>query len=52
MRRQLKADASDVVAHGGVVVLVPTDKPISEWAPIAKRSVTNVEWTWKENLFA
>jgi len=52
MRGQLKAEAGGNVAHGGVVVLVPTDKPIHEWDPIATRELSHVEWIWKEDVFA
>ncbi|GAB7339036.1 hypothetical protein MBLNU457_5698t2 [Dothideomycetes sp. NU457] len=52
MRGQLNAQAEDKVAHGGVVVLVPTDKPIHEWDPIARRELSHVDWVWKEDLFA
>lgn len=51
-RGQLKAEARDIVARGGVVVLVPTDKPIHEWDPVARRELSHVNWVWKEDLFA
>ena len=51
MRSQLEADKSNVVARGGVIVLVQTDKPIAEWEQLASRELANVEWVWKEDLF-
>jgi len=51
-RSLVEVDRGNVVARGGVVVLVQTDKPIAEWEQLASRELTNVEWVWKEDLFS
>jgi len=51
-RSELQAHEGDGVVEGGQLVLVPTDKPISEWEPVARRDVPNMYWVWKGDLFA
>ncbi|PNS19871.1 Phosphoribosylaminoimidazole-succinocarboxamide synthase [Sphaceloma murrayae] len=42
----LKPARDGTVARGGVIVLVPTDKEIEQWKPIASRKVDDVVWRW------
>jgi hypothetical protein len=33
--------------QGAVIWLVPTYNGIEEWKPIARRCLTDVEWSWE-----
>lgn len=34
-------------AKGGSIVLVPTDKEIKDWKPIASIELPGLEWEWE-----
>lgn len=34
-------------AKGGSIVLVPTDKDIKDWQPMASRELPELEWSWE-----
>lgn len=41
-------DGKNVVCEGGVIVLVPTYKPIDEWEPIGQRELSHIRWEWPD----
>ena len=45
-RKELRGVSQGQVCQGGLIVLVPTDKPINEWQAIAERDLPSVEWIW------
>jgi len=45
-RATLEINEDGIVDRGALVVLVPTDKPIHEWEPIAQRHLPDVVWLW------
>lgn len=50
-RKEVTQDGTgDLVCQGGIIVLVPTDKPISEWQPIAGLELPHVMWHWPSGL--